>query len=148
MSKYIKNGHKSRRKDNTKMDRNYAQVINTREHLSEFTCEKMLTLPSNEEYAKWTNENPFHTKWTSKMENFADTKCWQGCESNRNSPSLQEIVYIHKPALPPKLRTYSQRKSPHMPKELNRQEYFLQIICNSKQLANNLNACRWEYWNK
>lgn len=52
MSKFIKNGHKSKRKDNRKMDRSYAQVINTREHLSEFTCEKMLVLPGNEEYAK------------------------------------------------------------------------------------------------
>lgn len=52
MSKYIKNCHKSKGKDNRKMDRSYAQVINTREHLSEFTCEKMLILPSNEEYEK------------------------------------------------------------------------------------------------
>lgn len=42
------------------MNRGHAQAIN-RAHLGEFTYEKLLKLPSNEENAKLNYEIPFHT---------------------------------------------------------------------------------------
>lgn len=50
--KYIKNSYKAKQKVTRKMDTSYAQMINRREYLSEFTYEKVLILPSNEENAK------------------------------------------------------------------------------------------------
>lgn len=47
------------------MNRGHTQAIK-REHLSEFTYEKLLKLPSNEENAKLNYEIPFHTNWATK----------------------------------------------------------------------------------